>query len=152
MIWKTHMAIGIAVALYFVGKVTHPLIFIPTVLFSSLFPDVDSGFSYLGRKPVFRPVQAVSPHRGIIHSYTLAIILSLILAFFYPILALPFFLGYSFHLFADSFTPQGIRPFWPLKSMSKGIVATGGKIDKTIFYTFVFIDLVLLGSFIYGFF
>ena len=152
MIWKTHVAIGLAVALYFAGKVTSPLLFVPVVLFASLFPDIDSGFSYLGRKPIFKPVQMVSSHRGIIHSYTMAIILSAALAFFYPILALPFFLGYSFHLFADSFTSQGIRPFWPLKAMSTGSVAVGGKIDKTLFYTFVFIDLVLLGSFLYGFF
>jgi len=152
MIWKTHVAIGLAVALYFAGKVTSPLLFVPVVLFASLFPDIDSGFSYLGRKPIFKPVQMVSSHRGIIHSYTMAIILSAALAFFYPILALPFFLGYSFHLFADSFTSQGIRPFWPLKAMSTGAVTVGGKIDKTLFYTFVFIDLVLLGSFLYGFF
>ena len=87
MIWKTHVAIGLAVALYFAGKVTSPLLFVPVVLFASLFPDIDSGFSYLGRKPIFKPVQMVSSHRGIIHSYTMAIILSAALAFFYPILA-----------------------------------------------------------------
>ena len=151
MIWKTHVAMGLAIALYFSGKVTFPFIFIPVVLFSSLFPDIDSGFSYLGRKPIFKPVQMVSSHRGIVHSYTMAIFLSLILAFFYPIFALPFFLGYSFHLFADSFTQQGIRPFWPLKSISRGAVTVGGKVDKTLFYTFALIDLVLLGSFFYSF-
>ena len=152
MIWKTHIAIGLAVALYFAGKVTHPMVFVPVVLFASLLPDIDSGFSYLGRKPIFRPIQMVSSHRGIMHSYTMAVFLALVLAFFYPILALPFFLGYSFHLFADSFTSQGIRPFWPLKSVSTGAVSVGGKVDKTLFYTFVFIDLVLLGSVVYAFF
>ncbi len=151
MLWKTHLAIGLAVALFFAAKVTHPFIFIPVVLFSSLFPDIDSSFSRLGRKPVFIPVQIVSSHRGIVHSYTLAVFLSLILASFYPILALPFFLGYSFHLFADSFTQQGIKPFWPFKGVSKGAVSVGGKSDKIIFYTFVIIDAVLLGSFVYGF-
>jgi len=152
MIWKTHLAMGLAVALYFVGKVTHPLVFIPVVLFASLFPDIDSGFSYLGKKPIFKPVQMVSSHRGVIHSYTLAIFLSIVLAFVYPIVALPFFLGYSFHLFADTFTVQGVKPFWPLKNISKGSVAVGGKIDKAIFYTFVIIDFVLLGSVMYSFF
>ena len=150
MIWKTHLAIGLAAALYFSTQVGKPLIFIPIVLFSSLFPDVDSGFSYIGRKKIAKPVQLGTEHRGIIHSYTAAIILSFIIAYFYPLLALPFFLGYSFHLFADSFTIQGIRPFWPLKGVSKGLVATGGKIDKVIFYTFVLIDLVLLGTMTYN--
>jgi len=152
MIWKTHLAMGFAVSLYFASKVTYPFVFVPVVLFASLFPDIDSGFSYLGRKPIFKPVQMVSSHRGIVHSYTMAIFLSIVLAFIYPIVALPFFLGYSLHLFSDSFTPQGIRPFWPLKAASKGVVSVGGKIDKTLFYTFVFIDLVLLGSVFYSFF
>jgi len=150
MIWKTHVAIGLAVALYFSTQVTKPLIFIPIVLFSSFFPDVDSGFSYIGRKKIAAPIQAITEHRGIIHSYTAAIILSFIIAFFYPFFALPFFVGYSFHLFADSFTVQGIRPFWPLKGVSKGIVITGGKMDKVIFYTFVLVDLILLGTMAYG--
>ncbi len=152
MIWKTHLAIGLAIALYFANRVTKPWIFIPVVLAASLFPDIDSGFSYLGRKPIFKPIQMATMHRGIIHSYTICILLSIAIAFFYPIFALPFFLGYSFHLFADSFTSQGIRPFWPLKGMSNGIVVVGGKIEKTIFYIFVLIDSVLLGSFIYSFF
>ena len=152
MIWKTHLAIGLAVALYFANHSSKPLIFIPVVLIASFFPDIDSGFSYIGRRAIFKPVQLVVSHRGIIHSYTACIALSLLIAFFYPVLALPFFLGYSFHLFADSFTSQGIKPFWPLKAVSKGAVTTGGKIDKAIFYTFVLVDFVLLGTLIYSLF
>ena len=151
MIWRTHLAIGLAIALYFSSKVTYPLLFIPVVLFASLFPDIDSAFSKIGRKPVFIPVQIISSHRGFIHSYTIAILLTLGLALLYPIIALPFFLGYSFHLFADSFTQQGIRPFWPFKGMSNGSISVGGKMDKTIFYVFVLIDIVLAGTFAYSF-
>lgn len=152
MIWKTHLAIGLAVALYFANRVNRPWIFISVILFTSLFPDIDSGFSYMGKKALFRPLQWSVAHRGIIHSYTVCIALSLLIAFFYPVLALPFFLGYSFHLFADSFTPQGIKPFWPLKAVSKGAITTGGKIDKAIFYTFVIIDSVLIGTLLYTLF
>jgi membrane-bound metal-dependent hydrolase YbcI (DUF457 family) len=150
MIWKTHVAIGLAVALFFSAHVNKPLIFVPIVILASFFPDIDSGFSYIGRNPIFKPVQWTTSHRGIIHSYTFCIALSLLIALFYPILALPFFLGYSFHLFADSFTQQGIKPFWPLKTVSKGTVTTGGKVDKTIFYIFVFIDCILLGTIFYS--
>ncbi len=152
MIWKTHLAIGLAIALYFSNHVNKPLIFVPVVLLSSLFPDIDSRFSYIGKRTLFRPVQAVSSHRGIIHSYTICIALSLSMAFIYPVLALPFFLGYSFHLFADSFTSQGIRPFWPLRAVSKGAITTGGKIEKAIFYTFVLMDLVLISTILYSLF
>lgn len=149
MIWKTHLAIGLSAALFFLARITEPIIFVPIVLISSLFPDIDSGASYLGQKIIFKPVQMVSDHRGIFHSYTMAVFLSIVLAYFFPVFALPFFIGYSFHLFADSFTTQGIRPFWPLKSVSTGSVSTGGKVEKAIFYTFILIDLVLVGSIIY---
>ena len=152
MIWKTHIAIGLAVALYFANRVTKPWIFMLVVVIASLLPDIDSGFSYLGRKPVFTPVQMATKHRGIVHSYTMCIFFSILIAFFYPVFALPFFIGYSFHLFADSFTPQGIRPFWPFKATSNGSVTVGGKVDKAIFYTFAIIDSVLLGSLAYSFF
>ncbi len=150
MNWKTHLAIGVAVALYFSNFVSSPVIFIPVVLLTSILPDIDSGFSYLGKKSFFKPVQWTTNHRGILHSYTFCIFVSLILALFYPVLALPFFVGYSFHLIGDSFTVKGIKPFWPLKFISKGPVKTGGKIEKSIFFTFLFIDVILFASLMYS--
>lgn len=149
MIWKTHLAIGLAVAIYFSAYVTEPWIFIPVVLIATLLPDVDSSFSYLGKKAIFRPFQWTTKHRGIMHSYTFCIFVSFFISFFYPVIALPFFVGYSFHLIADSFTSQGIKPFWPLKFVSKGPVKVGGKIDRTIFHIFVLINVVLILTFLY---
>lgn len=141
---------GVAVGIYFSNYVANPLIFIPVVLVASLLPDIDSGFSYLGKKPIFRPLQWTTVHRGLIHSYTICILLSFIIALFSPFLALPFFIGYSFHLITDSFTSNGIKPFWPLKFVSKGPVKVGGKIDRALFYTFVIIDIILIGALIYS--
>lgn len=149
MIWKTHLAISIAAALCLFAHVTNPALFLAITLASGFFPDIDSRFSRIGRKKILRPVQWTFDHRGVIHSYTLCVLLSLALAFVFPIAALPFFLGYSLHLFADSFTPQGIKPFWPLKAVSKGVVTTGGKFEKMIFYSFVVIDLILIGTILY---
>jgi membrane-bound metal-dependent hydrolase YbcI (DUF457 family) len=148
MMRKTHIVISIAVALYFLPFIEHKLLFIPIVLVGGLFPDIDSMSSGSGNKLLFRPVQAVFKHRGPLHSYTFSIGLTLILAFFWPIHALPFFLGYSFHIWVDSFTRRGIRPFWPLRFESKGAAKTGGVIDRTIFWTFVIINLFLLVLFI----
>jgi len=142
----THLAIGLAVALQFFPHVNNKLFFIPLILFFSLLPDIDSGFSSIGKKWYAKAAQAISPHRGFFHSYTFTILFAVILAFFLPVLALPFFLGYSFHLFADSFTPFGIRPFWPLKVKSVGKVNTGGKVEIAIFWVFVIIDMFLLIS------
>ena len=144
MLRRTHIVIGLATALYFIPYVTHKLLFIPLVLFSTLLPDLDSQFSLIGRKMIARPIQLFTDHRGFLHSYTFCIAISSLFAFFYPIVALPFFLGYSFHLFADSFTVKGIRPFWPLKFVSAGSVNTGGKVEIAIFWVFVLINIFMI--------
>ena len=55
-----------------------------------------------------------------------------------------FFMGYSVHLIADSFTKSGIQPFWPLKTRSKGPISTGGKIEDSIFVFLVLVDAMLI--------
>lgn len=137
------MAIGIGIALYFLPHVEHKLIFIPIVILASLLPDIDSMSSSMGSMNLFRPVQMMVNHRGFFHSYTFCIAVTLILTFFYPISALPFFLGYSFHLLADSFTVNGIKPFPPFKAESKGMIRTGSKVEQGILFVFVMIDVVL---------
>jgi len=146
MLRRTHIAIALAVALYFVPYVSQKLklLFIPIVIVSTLLPDLDSGFSRIGRGVISKPIQMFTEHRGILHSYTLCLALSVLFAFFYPIVALPFFLGYSFHLFADSFTVRGIKPFWPLKFVASGNVNTGGKAEMAIFWVFVLIDVFMV--------
>ncbi len=146
MLSRTHLAIGLAVSLYFLPHVVNKIVFIPIVLVASLLPDIDSGYSKLGKKKIFMPVQMLSNHRGIFHTYTLCIVASILLTFIYPVSALPFFLGYSFHLIADSFTPQGIRPFWPLRVRVAGGIKTGGSIDTTIFYISLIVAAALLVS------
>jgi len=141
---RTHLAIGIAVGLYFLPFVNNEIVFLPVVILASLLPDLDSGFSFLGKRKIFKPIQMMVNHSGLLHTYTFCVLISIILAFFYPVFALPFFIGYSFHLLADSFTILGIKPFWPFKAKSKGVVKTGGPIDKALFVTFMIIDIILV--------
>ncbi len=142
MLRRTHLAIGFAVALYFLPFVTNEVIFVPVVLLASILPEIDA-LTFKGKR-IFKGNKPLQGHRGIFHTYTSCVIISLLFAFFYPIFALPFFLGYSFHLFADSFTKEGIRPFWPMKATSSGVVVTGGQIDKVLFVTFIMVDIMLL--------
>jgi inner membrane protein len=138
------MAIGLAAAFYFMPHVNNKLLFLALVMISTLIPDIDSSRSSMGKKIVFRPLQMMSEHRGIMHSITMCVILSVAIVLIYPFAALPFFLGYSFHLIADSFTIQGIKPFWPQKSVSKGPVRTGGQVEKAVLVVFVIVDIALL--------
>src|SRR3989338_1668484 len=99
--------------------------------------------SFLGRKKLFRPLQWFVKHRGFFHSLIFCILVAGIFAFYYPIFALPFFLGYGGHLLLDSFTDNGIRPFWPLKKEIKGFIKTNGNVEKGIFY-FLILALVIV--------
>ncbi|OIO81064.1 hypothetical protein AUJ84_01845 [Candidatus Pacearchaeota archaeon CG1_02_32_132] len=142
MLLRTHLAIGIAVGLYFLPFVNYEFIFVPIILISSLLPDADVFFPKFRRKEFSNSQKDTDP-RGILHTYTFCVGVSIIIAFIYPIVALPFFMGYSFHLLADSFTKAGIRPFWPFKTRSTGVVKTGGIVEKLLFITFTIIDVVL---------
>ena len=54
-----------------------------------------------------------------------------------------FFIGYSIHLILDSFTRDGIQPFWPLKTRSSGFIASGGRIEETLFFSLILLDVFL---------
>jgi membrane-bound metal-dependent hydrolase YbcI (DUF457 family) len=141
---KTHLAIGIFAMAFFLPYVNHKLIFIPVVLIASILPDIDSGFSTFGKKGLFRPLQVLSKHRGLFHSFTLCIGVSIVFALYLPVLAFAFFLGYALHLLADSWTVEGIKPFWPFKPILKGAVRVGGIVEETVFIVFAILDVIFL--------
>jgi len=143
MMKRTHLIIALAFALLFLPHVNYKLIFFPVVLICSLLPDIDSSHSQYGNQWFLRPLQFVSKHRGILHSLSFCILFSLALAFIFPILALPFFIGYSSHLASDSFTQEGITPFWPSKKTSSGFIRTGGKTEKGVFLVFFILNVIL---------
>ncbi len=143
MISRTHLAIGLALVLLFLPHVNSKLLFVPVLLISCLLPDIDSTASAFGQNKLLRPFQFFVKHRGMIHSLTFCIVLSAFFAAVIPVLALPFFLGYASHLFADSFTKDGITPFWPMKKSSAGLIVTGGRTEYFVFATFIVIDAIL---------
>jgi|SRR3989339_495266 len=144
MLMRTHLAIGVFLSLFFIPYInTNPWIFLVVVLITSILPDIDLMHSYMGAKWYFRPLQWFVKHRGIIHSFTICILLSVLFAMYIPILALPFFLGYGFHLLSDSFTIEGTRPFWPFKWESLGGIRVGKAMETGIFWALVVVDLFL---------
>jgi inner membrane protein len=144
MNFKTHLAIGGALALAFLPAVNNKWVFFPLVLIASIFPDVDTGFSTIGANKMFRPLQWFVNHRGLIHSFTICVLFSVFLAFVWGPLGLPVFLGYSFHLLADSFTVEGIEPFWPFGKRIEGTIKVNGIMEQPIFFVFLIIDALLL--------
>ncbi len=144
MLVKTHLAIVLFFILLFIGSVEHEIAFVLMALFATLLPDVDSKYSKLGRKKTFRPLQFFLKHRGIFHSFTFLIVLTLFFALFIPVLAFPFFLGYGIHLFTDSFTVDGIKPFYPYKKSSSGKIRVGSKTETSVFVVFLLMDLFMV--------
>lgn len=144
MLFRTHVAIGLFAILFFLPHVTHPIIFTCVALFSTMLPDIDSGFSRLGHHKMLKPLQLLTRHRGFFHSFTFCLAVSLLLALYLPVFALPFFLGYQIHLFLDSLTPDGIKPFWPFSPRSSGMIRVGGPVEHTLFFGFVIADIAFL--------
>jgi len=143
MLLKTHMAFAVLLIILFFKHVVHPWIFIIMVLIATIIPDLDSNLSSFGRHLIFKPLQLLTKHRGIFHSFSFAILISIVIAVFWPILSLGFFLGYSIHLICDSFTRKGIQPFWPFKIKSSGYITSGGRIEETLFFTLVILNIFL---------
>ena len=144
MMLRTHLAIGAFIGLLFLPIVNNKVVFTIVIMICTLLPDIDISKSYIGKHKVLRPIQWFVKHRGLFHSFTLAVGVALLFAFNFPLLALPFFLGYSGHLIADSLTVEGIRPFWPFAHEIKWKVKTGGRIESITFYSFILADLLLI--------
>lgn len=152
MLLKTHLAISIFFILLLLPLIEYKIVFVIIAIIATYIPDIDSRFSKIGKSKIFRILQWLTKHRGIIHSFTFLLILSFLLFSISHVLVLGFFLGYGLHLLADSFTVSGIRPFWPFKISFSGIIRTGKLMEKIILVLFVIGDLALLYYRFLGFF
>jgi len=147
MLLRTHLAFSAFFVLYFLPFVNSKMAFLVMAIIGTLIPDIDLMHSYVGKRWYFRPIQWFVKHRGIIHSLTFAVVISIIIAIYFPVLAFGFFLGYASHLIGDAITIEGIRPFWPLRSESLGRMRVGGIGEKTLFYVLVLIDILMIVRF-----
>ena len=124
MMFKTHLFLGLVLAMVFLPVVSVKGVFVLAVLLGSVLPDADLGSSFLGKWRIFRPLQILVRHGGLFHSLTACALVSLVFAFVLPLWAFGVFLGFAGHLVLDSFPPDGVRPFWPSKGVVRGVVKT----------------------------
>ncbi len=150
MLIKTHLAITGFFVLLLLPFVSHKILFVILALVATYIPDIDLKDSKLGKKKIFRPLQIFVKHRGFFHSFSFLFLVTFVFVLFVPILALGFFLGYASHLFADSFTKDGIAPFYPWKRKSTGRIRTGGKVESSVFLVILILDLVLVFRYIFS--
>lgn len=144
MFWRTHLAFSVLFLLLFLPHIESRFIFSIFVLIATFLPDIDSGFSTVGNNIFGKFLRFFVKHRGFIHSITFCVVLSVLLTLIFPPAALGFFLGYSLHLFLDSFTQEGIMPFWPLRNKSYWKIKTGGRVEDGLFLGFILADIMVL--------
>lgn len=150
MLQKTHLAIGVFFILVLISFVEYKWIFVLAVLVGTYLPDIDSRYSKLGHRKIARLLQVFTKHRGMIHSFTFLLTLCIFLIIIFPRAVFGFFLGYALHLFVDSFTKDGITPFYPWKKKSSGKIKSGGRIEVMILVLFVILDIALVFDKVFG--
>ena len=144
---RTHFAITALALLLFLPHISYfsdKVVFILVAALATYIPDIDTENSKFGKYLGAGIVRFFTKHRGLFHSLTFCIAVSLVLALIFPIFALPFFLGYGLHILADSFTLEGVTPFWPSKKVSSWKIKTGSIKETSVFVFFVILDLVVL--------
>ena len=144
MLLKTHIAISTFFALLILPYINDKVIFLVMVILASAIPDADSKYALAGRGFFMRILQFFVGHRGIIHSFLFLMPVTFFLVLIFPKLAFGFFLGFSLHLLADSFTIHGIKPLYPFGETLSGIIKTGGILETGLFIFIVLSDAVLL--------
>jgi|SRR3989344_2857264 len=149
MLLRTHIVFGIFFILLFFNHVQHVVMFSIFVMIATVLPDLDSQHSSYGRHLIFRPLQFIFSHRGVLHSILAAVLFSVIIAIFLPVASLGFFVGYSVHLIVDSFTKEGVHVFWPFSWQSRGPILSGGIIDETLFFVMVGVNILVFVFFIW---
>ena len=145
MMYKTHAAFGFLIGLLTMGYFNvNKYVFLGTVVFGSLFVDIDENESYIGRriKPLSSAIEFLFKHRGIFHSIFMALLIFLgFWQFGYIQYGYGFFVGYLSHLIADGLTVEGVRIFYPLSRLTvRGFARTNGIFEK-IFFALVLVAI-----------
>lgn len=137
MLFKTHITFALLISLYIFSyfKLT-PIFSIIIILFSSLLPDLDIINSKISKiNPLRKLTKYIFKHRGTLHSLFTPLLIYLIIYIIHKQIALLILIGYSSHLILDSFTKQGIKPFYPLSNIKfKGNTTTNSIIEKALFW------------------
>ncbi len=145
MLFKTHIAFALLISLYFFHYfTTPPILSILIILFASLIPDLDTINSKISKiNPLRKLTKYIFKHRGMLHSLFTPILIYLIIYIIHKEIALLIAIGYTSHLFLDSFTKQGIKPFYPLTNLKfKGNTTTNSIIEKLLFWIIAILILL----------
>lgn len=137
MMFRTHLAIGILSSLLINEYFQTGFLFSFVLIMSTSLPDIDHQGSWIGRRLwIFsKPINLIFGHRGITHSIFIPLGLLGVSSYddhFH--LGLAVMLGYLTHIFADSFTSEGVKVAYPIsKIVFSGPIKTNGLAEFAIF-------------------
>jgi membrane-bound metal-dependent hydrolase YbcI (DUF457 family) len=151
MLAKTHLAFAVFVFGLLFNFFKEPFIVGAFILLATIFVDIDSKKSTFGNYWLFRPIQWLFSHRGIIHSLLFALVISLAIFLFNVSAGLGFFIGYVLHLLLDCFTPSGICFFYPFCFKFRGFVKSGGIFEDVLFVFLLVADIVIFWRLVFQF-
>ena len=144
MLFYTHISFAVLVGIVLSDyiDISNKFIFFTLILLFSPLADIDQANSKVGKNMgiISKLINFFFGHRNLFHSFTFVAIVYVIFHLFAgKILSLPFLIAYSSHLFLDALTPQGIKPFYPLKYKWRAGIKTSGFLEK-----FILIAIVVL--------
>lgn len=135
MLWRTHLAMGLAAGYMVAGP---DPVSLTAAGIAALLPDLDHSGSYAGRRaPVLSTMVRISfGHRGALHSLVAAAAAALAVGLAGgPALALAAGAGYLAHLLGDLLTPSGVPLLWPWPGRVRvPLVRTGGLLERYVVF------------------
>jgi len=134
MLFRTHVLFGVFVWFVLGRFVEMPFFVLFFVLLGSVFVDVDSCSSRVGRKVWF--LSWWFRHRGFFHSLVGALFFSTLIGLISLWGGFGFFVGYLSHLFLDGWTRMGLKMFWPFGFRIRGFVKSGSWVEDVLFVLF----------------
>ena len=150
MLFRTHVVSFLLLFLLIFEEIENPLIFLFFGLFFTIFPDIDSPNSKVGKFFISKVLTSFSKHRGIFHSLIFVLTIYVFLKVNFEIISFAFLVGYCVHLFLDCFTRQGVKIFYPFSFKISGPLRSGGRIESFLFILISLLVLFLLGFEIYS--
>jgi membrane-bound metal-dependent hydrolase YbcI (DUF457 family) len=144
MLGRTHFAASIFLAVLFFSfysfdNITNVFLLIVFV-FGSLFPDIDSSKSIIGRK--VKLVSYLFKHRGFFHSIFAMLLFGLLFYFlFSPSVGFAFVTGFLLHLMMDAISKEGLVFFG---TRIKGPIKVGSMTEHIIYLVLLVVSLFLI--------
>jgi inner membrane protein len=152
VLWRTHFLAGATAGLLVAspGNIESAVATAAVSGFAALLPDIDSPYSKLGRVvPVLpRLLSLTVGHRGILHSFLGAAIVSLLATMFlrvwygqeFWLLLSQVMAGYISHILLDCLTDSGCPLLYPLPGRyCLPLLNTGSFAEKLIFFPALFV-------------